>query len=433
MTSFEGNHDNPKTNEPNRIQNPYSFASHWSTQHPTKYKVKSTTPLPLLITSSISTSTKYLQTNKNLSQTENKIYDFGHVQDSRRTQQTKLKTPSDQYYTPFFQPNYNMDHNTTSNSSETLIHNTKPTSTKPEVILKGKSFVVHQSTISTSIDNNLPIKKSTKVRRTSETEQIDVKQRPSIDSTLIHKLKKNVPRTDPTNHSPAQTANDLLAQYDSRQMYDDASTQGPSIYYEWKIPFITLQDSRIGHSAGSKYSTNKISTVLKKTISNEIKIPTNGLQPPLYTDSTRTLKIKPSSTVAASSTSETPFTDVDLKSLTRMKPLDFSKNTVIRGDVDFSNNNINSKDTNYLELKKLFLIPDYTFPLELNPMERISYENSDSLNSFQVRIPIGRGVTFHAKEGIKNQPAWYGENVECPECHPSFVKPGMCEPCIKIR
>lgn len=79
--------------------------------------------------------------------------------------------------------------------------------------------------------------------------------------------------------------------------------------------------------------------------------------------------------------------------------------------------------TNYSVLKKELSIPEYQFPLEGEEV-RTGYEKKEAVNSFQIKIPDKSTLQYSE---------WYGENPECPQCHPSFVKPGTCEPCVKIR
>lgn len=79
--------------------------------------------------------------------------------------------------------------------------------------------------------------------------------------------------------------------------------------------------------------------------------------------------------------------------------------------------------TNYSLLKKELSIPEYQFPLE-GEGARTGYDNKEAVNSFQIKIPDKETLQYAE---------WYGENPKCPECHPSFVKPGTCEPCVKIR
>lgn len=95
-----------------------------------------------------------------------------------------------------------------------------------------------------------------------------------------------------------------------------------------------------------------------------------------------------------------------------------------------SSSRATTKEINYLDLQKEFLIPTFEFPLETVD-ERPSYESNNVFNSFQVKLPDGSSGELNHKQNTGNQ--WYGENAQCPECHPSFLKPGTCEPCIKFR
>ncbi|XP_063709408.1 uncharacterized protein LOC134837941 [Culicoides brevitarsis] len=78
--------------------------------------------------------------------------------------------------------------------------------------------------------------------------------------------------------------------------------------------------------------------------------------------------------------------------------------------------------SNWTELRNIHAIPEFNFPLEREEL-RTGYDNNERVNSFQLKIP---DKSLQGKE-------WYGENPKCPECHPSFLKPGLCSPCIKIR
>lgn len=81
-----------------------------------------------------------------------------------------------------------------------------------------------------------------------------------------------------------------------------------------------------------------------------------------------------------------------------------------------------SEGTDNFKLAPYF-IPDYVFPLD---KEHPGYEEDGAMTSFQVRIPqsISRDGSDHP---------YYGENAQCPQCHPSFVVPGTCKPCVMIR
>ncbi|CAK1585747.1 unnamed protein product [Parnassius mnemosyne] len=64
-----------------------------------------------------------------------------------------------------------------------------------------------------------------------------------------------------------------------------------------------------------------------------------------------------------------------------------------------------------------YFVPDYIFPLD---KPHPSYEDDNAETSFHVKV---------ARPGR----ASYGENEECPQCHPAYLKPGTCEPCIVKR
>ncbi|KAG7299243.1 hypothetical protein JYU34_017801 [Plutella xylostella] len=63
-----------------------------------------------------------------------------------------------------------------------------------------------------------------------------------------------------------------------------------------------------------------------------------------------------------------------------------------------------------------YFVPDYQFPLD---KPHPGYEDENAETSFQVKV--GRpGRSF-------------GENPNCPHCHPAYLNPGTCEPCIVKR
>ncbi|RVE55102.1 hypothetical protein evm_000469 [Chilo suppressalis] len=64
-----------------------------------------------------------------------------------------------------------------------------------------------------------------------------------------------------------------------------------------------------------------------------------------------------------------------------------------------------------------YFVPDYVFPLD---KPHPGYEDENAQTSFQVKI----GRTGRAS---------FGENPACPQCHPAYLKPGTCEPCIVNR
>lgn len=64
-----------------------------------------------------------------------------------------------------------------------------------------------------------------------------------------------------------------------------------------------------------------------------------------------------------------------------------------------------------------YFVPDYIFPLD---KEHPGYENDNAQTSFQVKVSRPGRASF-------------GENPACPQCHPAYLEPGSCEPCIVKR
>ncbi|CAG9562809.1 unnamed protein product [Danaus chrysippus] len=64
-----------------------------------------------------------------------------------------------------------------------------------------------------------------------------------------------------------------------------------------------------------------------------------------------------------------------------------------------------------------YFVPDYVFPLD-GPHP--GYGDDDAQTSFQVQV---------SRPGRSS----YGENPSCPQCHPAYLEPGTCEPCVVKR
>lgn len=64
-----------------------------------------------------------------------------------------------------------------------------------------------------------------------------------------------------------------------------------------------------------------------------------------------------------------------------------------------------------------YFVPDYIFPLD---KAHPGYDDENAETSFHVKV---------ARPGR----ASYGENPACPQCHPAYLTPGTCEPCIVKR
>lgn len=61
-----------------------------------------------------------------------------------------------------------------------------------------------------------------------------------------------------------------------------------------------------------------------------------------------------------------------------------------------------------------YFVPDYVFPLD---KPHPGYDDDNAETSFHVRV---------ARPGRSS----YGESPACPHCHPAYLNPGTCEPCI---
>ncbi|XP_041979874.1 probable serine/threonine-protein kinase DDB_G0276461 [Aricia agestis] len=64
-----------------------------------------------------------------------------------------------------------------------------------------------------------------------------------------------------------------------------------------------------------------------------------------------------------------------------------------------------------------YFVPDYVFPLDGS---HPGYEGDHAQTSFQVEI---------SRPGRSS----FGENPACPHCHPAYLDPGSCEPCVVQR
>lgn len=128
-------------------------------------------------------------------------------------------------------------------------------------------------------------------------------------------------------------ANDLLPPYETIKIYDDATTKGPPIYYEWRVP-------------------------------------DEGLLPPFFDNETDTNSLK-------RSIIEEGNYDNDFQS---------SETRRYSGG--------NSVRIQYKDLQKLFAIPDVQ--LELESSGREGYDNEEAVNSFQVKIPYRKDASKSA-------------------------------------
>lgn len=173
--------------------------------------------------------------------------------------------------------------------------------------------------------------------------------------------------------------------------YDDSTTEGPPIYYQWKwaIPAFVLEPPKLNDPV-AKQTKGKSFTVEVVEQFKSINL--------------------------FSSAAENPHT---ARSIGERTTANAGNESAVKYNQDFFKKPIKHPEHNYLELKKSLSIPSFDFPLEADGRSGLS--NADALNSYQLKIPAI----------VNTDQSWYGENKECPECHPAFLQPGTCEPCIK--
>lgn len=125
-------------------------------------------------------------------------------------------------------------------------------------------------------------------------------------------------------------ANDLLPPLDGFKNYDDATTKGPAIYSQWKVP-------------------------------------ERGLVPPNLINETEEMQSKRSILEEGNFGTNNDFQSSETRRL----------------------GNGNTIKVQYKDLQRMFSIPEYEFPLESKG--RDGYENAEAVNSFQVKIPYKSG------------------------------------------
>ncbi|XP_011176423.2 mucin-2 isoform X1 [Zeugodacus cucurbitae] len=217
-------------------------------------------------------------------------------------------------------------------------------------------------------------------------------------------------------------AKELLPPHQEFAQHDIATTQGPPIYYEWKVPSNGLEppkldppigvDGREYPEAVLDYNTISGGNDNVNTAEQITKI--NGLAPTKAPGE----KIPNARTPISRSIKETGQPN-SVHRINAEKPKQ-TTTTVVATD---RSDTITIPASDITQLRKDYSVPEYLFPLE--PIGRTGYLSTDSYNSFRLKIPE------HDDDVPEDHRHWFGENPKCPECHPSFVVPGTCEPCIR--
>ncbi|XP_055688504.1 uncharacterized protein LOC129793004 [Lutzomyia longipalpis] len=196
-------------------------------------------------------------------------------------------------------------------------------------------------------------------------------------------------RPSPTLPLPSR---ELLPPRPDVRKHDDATTEGPPIYYEWKwaVPAYVLEPPKpLNDTAATAASRKQQGTAAP--------IPDKFAHNPFLS---RAFQGKGGPSSSERSPTPRAFSAANNK-----------------GSTDKPKQQEPAND--YNELKKTLLIPDFEFPLEKDV--RPGFDQKEARNSFQLVIPT------------KSDKPWYGENPKCPDCHPAYLQPGTCEPCIRIR
>jgi hypothetical protein len=147
---------------------------------------------------------------------------------------------------------------------------------------------------------------------------------PSTPTTSAHKQQGQ-------KKSVSAPANDLLPPLETIKFYDDATTKGPPIYYEWRVP-------------------------------------DEGLLPPKFDNESDTNSLKRSITQEGN----------------------FDNEFVQSSESRRYNGGGNSIKIQYKDLQKVFAIPEVEFTLESNGRE--GYDDAEAVNSFQVKIPYRKDI-----------------------------------------
>lgn len=454
---------------------------HWSTVHPQKETfVQKTTetsvrnPAPVQNSQpldSFSGNDLGTSSSQDSQRTQNEAIFADHKPEPKST----IKPPSIEFEPPFLTPTFSTGDNFGATASPS-IRNSQfvplGTTTSASVLeFTGNSIDFNPTTTNAPIAN-------------SRFNQNDDRSK-LITSSVFNFGDRLQPTTNippvstPTNENQIPVIKDkskvpvpsnvLLPPFENINLNAGASIQGPPIYFEWKFPASGLEPPIDDNKSNGAITISDQVPVIppEKTtqpsfpfvgkelvppiLSNantltddetddefrNIALPSLSLRPPLFTSPTiqinndrigSTNHSFPS--IASLHGSASTQSKVFDKSQTQRSVTTTTRSTANSITTKRQSDTPTTKDLNYLDLKRQLSIPEFTFPLE--EIQRPSYTENNALNSFQIRIPddIAQNRADISGEKIK---AWYGENARCPECHPSFLKPDSCEPCIKFR
>ncbi|XP_055908251.1 mucin-2 [Eupeodes corollae] len=379
----------------------------------------STTPASIIVNRNLDTSDELLGTahSTRYNTSGDNSAEDKHSKQSP-TKPPAVKTPSRIYEPPFLYPIYN--ENDTVQLTEavplqsstaapftikvtTTTNTTTPRPATRPTTFAGKPFTVESTTLTAT---------SSKITQSTDS-ALDYNIPASGSKTFPLPSPFTPPKTT-ASKNVAAPSRELLPPLSDIVLHDTATTQGPPIYFEWKIPSNGLEppkfeapigvDGREEQDAPLSYTSDQVKlptpTTAKTTTANTQQYANN---PFLSNKTQRSID---------SSTSRTPTS----RSIKNFPPSPGTEENKISPTLP------TEQDINQLRMD--FSVPDYLFPLE--NIGRTGYEHSDTFNSFQLKIPQRRADVV-----TPSTDRWYGENPKCPQCHPSFVKPGTCEPCLR--
>ncbi|XP_043065068.1 uncharacterized protein LOC108102239 isoform X2 [Drosophila ficusphila] len=337
----------------------------------------------------------------------------------RKPSSTKLtkfvKPPSKIYEPPFVYPIYNLEEPQTQNAG---VSSTLRTST-------AAPFSPVRSEPSTTTTPR-PLSRPTTVAgvpfsfATQPTTVTTVGVPPRSDNRTpapaqSFRLATPTSTTAPPPPAAQMPFNDLLPPFVDFVPHDIATTQGPPIYYEWKVPSNGLEPPKLDPPIGvdgREYpeTTGDYGVTGKQDVFNTRLNDIGSHQKKPVQQSSTSHRLAISRSIKAKEEEQLEKDQAQRRS-----------------DV------VPASSTDISHLRKQLLIPEYAFPLET--IGRTGYgpgggagvaggagvsgaSSGDLYNSFQLKIPEQRAK-------------WFGENPKCPECHPSFVLPGTCEPCLR--
>lgn len=456
----------------NRHNKPFATAGHWSTVHP----LIQTTSLPPTTPRSNFQSFNHFDSSQPTfaGGTDLKT---SSSQDSRRTQNENVFETDDkpvqkttpkpliiEFQPPFLHPIFNLNDTVTTTTKSPLPQFARP--------LPATSIPNFSQTTVNSIPETRPLVSSEERFRARPNsvassgvsnfgDRLRTSSTPTpITTTSISNLVPVLAGEGNVKEPPTV----LLPPYETLNLFGGASTQGPPVYHEWKLPASNLEppfdENKSNGAITISSDENQIPVIPpQSTVSavgppsflqndlvpplfesfNNVKLPSISLQPPAYSPLPVFNDTAPSATnhsfPSFSALNANSFTQSTDKSQTQrsVSATPTASNTI---STKRNSETTTQKEFNYLELKKKFSVPEFTFPLE--NVERPSYTETNAVNSFQIKIPddVSQSQEQLVSDGSSNEVQrnpWYGENAKCPECHPSFLKPGTCEPCIKIR